>query len=184
MSRIRLKYKCVTEIVGSDNQGILVLVNEEETLQVSIPCDRYTTYYFGLRDSATLNCSRFLPEVLVRLFKSETDMHFEIRIEDIRGGEYLSRIYNMKTLEMLPIQITDAVLLSRISGVPIYIDEVLMRKQSAEFHKDSHGLKLPINALSLDMLEKAMDQAVSEENYELASMLKEEIDHRKNNLQE
>ncbi|WP_369916875.1 hypothetical protein [Prevotella sp. oral taxon 376] len=90
----------------------------------------------------------------------------------------------MKTLEMVPIQIADAVLLSIISGIPIYIDEVLIRKQGAEFHKDSHGLKLPINALSLDMLEKAIDRAISEENYELASMLKEEIDHRKKNLQE
>ena len=184
MSQVRLKYKCITELVGSDHLGILVLVNEDETLQVSIPCNKHATYDFSLRDFATPNCNRLLPEVLVRLLKSETDMHFEIRIEDIRKGEYLSRIYNMKTLEMVPIQIADAVLLSIISGIPIYIDEVLIRKQGAEFHKDSHGLKLPINALSLDMLEKAIDRAISEENYELASMLKEEIDHRKKNLQE
>lgn len=179
-----MKYKCVTEIVGSDNQGILVLVNEDETLQVSIPCNKHMTYCFSLRDFAAPNCNRLLPEVLVRLLKSETDMHFEIRIEGIREGEYLSRIYNMETQETVPIQIADAVLLSLIGDIPIYIDETLMRKQSAEFRKDSHGLKLPINALSLDMLEKAMDRAISEENYELASMLKEEIDHRRNNLQE
>ena len=89
MSQVRLRYKCVTEIVGSRGLGILVLVNEDETLQMSIPCDAHTTYYFGLRKFSASDCTRLLPEILVRLLKAETDMHFEIRIEDIRDGEYL-----------------------------------------------------------------------------------------------
>lgn len=184
MSQVRLRYKCVTEIVGSRGLGILVLVNEDETLQMSIPCDAHTTYYFGLRKFSASDCTRLLPEILVRLLKSETDMHFEIRIEDIRDGEYLSSIYNTKTQEIIPMQIVDAVLLSLVSGIPLSVEEELMQRQSAEYHKDSHGLKLPINALSLEMLEEAMRRAVSEENYELASMLKDEIFHRKNNMKE
>lgn len=169
----------MTEIVGTDHLGIIVLVNDEETLQVSIPCDKLTTYNFSLRLSENRKSRRMLPEVLVHIIKEEVGLHFEIRIEDIINGEYLSRIYDTRTNEIIPINIPDAVLLSIISGIPIYIDNELMKRQSAEFDKDSAGLKLPINALSSKMLDDAIKKAVADEQYELAAILKKEIDRRK-----
>lgn len=179
MALIRLKYKCITEIVGTDHMGIIVLVNDDESLQVSIPCGKNTTFNFSLRHFDKTRSRRLLPEVLVHLLKENTDLHLEIRIEDIINGEYISRIYDTDTSEIIPIVISDAVLLSVIADIPLFIDEQLMQRQSATFDENSAGLKLPINALSQEMLEDAIKKAVGEEQYELAAILKKEIERRK-----
>ena len=46
-------------------------------------------------------------------------------------------------------------------------------------------MALPLNALSPDMLHRALKQAIEDENYELASMLRDEMKQReKRNLDE
>lgn len=39
MNKVRLIFKSVTEIVGSDNVGLLILVDEQQQRQLTIPCD-------------------------------------------------------------------------------------------------------------------------------------------------
>ena len=40
MSKVRLIFKNISFVVGSDEIGLLSLVNEEETRQLIIPCDK------------------------------------------------------------------------------------------------------------------------------------------------
>ena len=48
-------------------------------------------------------------------------------------------------------------------------------RQSVPFEEDPHKLTVPVNAISTDMLKKALDKAIDEENYELASHLRDEL---------
>jgi bifunctional DNase/RNase len=81
-------------------------------------------------------------------------------------------------MEMIPVRASDGVLLSFISEIPLYIEAKLMMRQSVPFAEDARGMSLPVNSISDDMLHQALDRAVADENYELASCLRDEIKRR------
>ena len=58
------------------------------------------------------------------------------------------------------------------------MEERLYMRQSVPFEEDPHKLTVPVNAISTDMLKKALDKAIDEENYELASHLRDELLNR------
>ena len=68
----------------------------------------------------------------------------------------------------------DAVLFSLAADAPIYIEPELMQRQSVRFAEGTRGISIPVNSLSTDMLEQALQKAIAEENYELASQLRDE----------
>ena len=65
--------------------------------------------------------------------------------------------------------------------IPIYIDEELMKMQSVKYVKGQNRMSLPVNALTDEMLKTSLDNAIKEENYEMAQYLSEEIKRRKQN---
>ena len=106
-------------------------------------------------------------------------MHFEILINDLIDEQYRAILYNTETLEPVSIRACDAVLMSHIGHVPLFIEERLMEKQSVPYYKKSTGIAMPLNALSHSLLKEALDKAVEDENYELASHLRDEMLRRK-----
>jgi bifunctional DNase/RNase len=77
------------------------------------------------------------------------------------------------------IRMSDAVLLSLISKIPLYIEENLMNRQCFPYNeKTQYQLSIPINTMNLDHLKRELEKAVDEENYELASHLRDEIKRR------
>ena len=178
MNRVRLIFKSVTEIVGSDDVGLLILVDEQQQRQLTIPCDRNMLYQFSLRVQKVPITNRMLPEVLWQVIRSQTTLHFEILINDLIEGQYRAVLYNVETLEPILIRISDAMLLAYVSDIPIYIDEKLMKKQSVKYVHNAQGMSIPVNTLTDEMLKKALNKAVEDEHYELASQLRDETKRR------
>ena len=87
-------------------------------------------------------------------------------------------MYNTETLEPVAIRASDAILLSFISNIPLFIEEKLMKRQSVPYRRSSEGVAMPLNAISNKMLQEALDKAVEDENYELASHLRDEMRRR------
>ena len=88
-------------------------------------------------------------------------------------------MFNADTLDYTPIRASDAVLLSMVADIPIFISETLMRQQSVEYTGKKTGVTVPINAISIPMLEESLKKAIDSENYEMASKLRDEINKRK-----
>ena len=44
--------------------------------------------------------------------------------------------------------------------------------------QDARGVAMPLNTLSMEMLEQALQRSIEEERYELAKQLKDEINRR------
>ena len=78
------------------------------------------------------------------------------------------------------VRMSDAVLLSIISDIPLYAENNLLKVQSVPYDENVKGVAIPINTMDMERLKLALDKAIAEENYELASHLRDEIERRKN----
>lgn len=179
-NKVQVHFGGVSEIVGSSDIGLLNLLNEDETRELVVTCDKQMMYQFALRTQPVAGVDRLLPEVLYEVIRNQEGMHLEIDINDIVSGEYSAVLMNQDTLEEIPMRASDAILLSIIGKLPVYADAELMRRQGVVYHPQSSGMSLPVNIISDQMLQTAFDKAIKDENYELASLLRDEMRRRGN----
>ena len=158
---------------------MLILLDEGEQRQLSITCDRLMLEQYMVRMSDVPVSDKMLPEILWQTIKTIGNFHFEIIVKNIVDGQYKVFLKNVDTQDEICMRASDAVLLSYISDVPIYIDAQLMSQQSVLYNKEAKGLSLPVNSLTDEMIMSALDKAIHNENYELASSLRDEIKRRK-----
>ena len=173
--KIKLHYKSISEVVGVDEVGLITLLDDLEQRQLNIVCDKFVVNQIQLRDMGqSIEGCMLLPEALLSLFQPEQEPPFEIFISAIDGGEYIAELRMGQTDHVVKLRATDAVLLSVITQQPILIDDQLMIFQSVPYQA------LPINTLTSKMIKKSLEKAIEEENYELASQLRDELNSRKN----
>ena len=177
--KVRLKFKGMSQIVGKVQMGVLTLVDTEETRQLIIPCDRDTMFQFGVRLSGAAIRARMLPEVLWQRFRMRREPEVEIHVARIEDGEYKAYLYDKEVMGYHPIRISDAVLFSLIADRPVFIEKELWDVQSVPYDGDDARVALPVNVISDEMLDKALQRAIEEENYDLAAHLRDEIAKRK-----
>ena len=179
MNNVRLIFKGVTEIVGKNELGLLILTDIECKRQLSIICDRKKAIEVELRSKHIPITEDMLPEALCKIINRQSDqIQLELIINDIIDGEYQVQLHNLIDDFTVPINAADAVLLSVAGKIPIYITIPLMCVQSVKYKDNPNGVSIPLNSLSNDMLDQALDKAIHEENYELASQLRDERNRR------
>lgn len=160
--------------------AVIVLTDVEQMRALTVVCDDMMKNQLSARESSVVARERFLPEVMLRMLSDNMDIsRYEIIIHDIIEGEYNTMIINPDTLRSYPIRLSDAILLSRIGKIRIYINTRLMQKQSTPYNGNSNRMAIPINALSTEKLEEELGKAIEDENYRLASQIKDEINRRK-----
>ena len=178
MALVRLYFKSVSEILQAEDVGLLILVNEEKTRQLSVICDAAMKYQFGLRVSKADITPQLLPEVLWQVVKRNLDLRFQLIINDIIDGKYRSLLYMPDILQAIPIRISDGVLLAYLADFPIYIDEQLLMRQGVPYDDSQTRVSVPVNIISNEMLQEALERAVSEEDYKKASQIRDELRRR------
>ncbi|WP_455102046.1 UvrB/UvrC motif-containing protein [Prevotella nigrescens] len=181
MNKIQVFFKGITEIVGGSNMGLLVLTNQLEDKQVAIVCDGIMVHELNLRIGENSFRYSLLPEVLCWINPDMDSEHYEILFNSISDGQYKVVLINKFTYEMIPIRASDAILLSKIVQIDLYMEEKLFIRQSVPYELNKNKVALPLNALTSSMLHDALQKAIKDENYELASNLRDEIQKRKDN---
>jgi bifunctional DNase/RNase len=178
MSRIKLKFNSISEIVGNGDIGLLVLTDEEEKRQLTITCDKFMLHEFSMRTIKPGITKNRLPEAVGQVL-DDAGMDVEIHIYDIVDGEYKATIFDNISLSSTKIRVSDAILLATTCNLPIYAEDELMQTQSVKYVKGLNKMSLPINALTDEMLKISLDNAIKDENYEIAQYISEEIKRRK-----
>ncbi len=180
MERISLRYRSLSEIVGSaDGMSIITLTDESEERALNIICDKTMAAQLQLRSEQVAICKSLLPEVLMAMLQEYVDLKdLEITVYDIRDGQYLVSLMNSDNYFIRQIRMSDAILLHVISNIPISIDKKLMQAQSVPFRPNVERVSIPINVLETDKLREELGKAVEEEDYRLASYINEELKRR------
>ena len=178
MTKERLIFKGVSEIVGTEDLGLLILTDEAKERQITIVCDKAMAVQLELRIKKIPITRIMLPEVLCRMLKNNGGLDYELLIDNIIDGQYRTILYDKETMDTLLIRASDAVLLSIVANIPLYIEAGLMRRQSVMYNENAKGVSLPVNTISDEMLQAALDKAIADENYELASHLRAEKNRR------
>lgn len=178
--RTRLYFKSVSEIVGGGGIGVITLTDADERRAITIVCDSAMKYQIGLRSTQWRQRSKLLPEVLVDMLANLADIsNFEMNIYAIVEGEYKVTLFDTAGLHMSQIRLSDAVLLTRISDIPLFIDDELLSRQGAPYDGQTNRMAIPINTLPTDKLREELQKAIDSEDYRLASVLNDEISKRR-----
>ena len=184
MERVRLVYKSLSEVIDSEGVGIITLTDEDETRALNVVCDQTIGRQLHLRTEHAALCQHQLPEVMFALLTDYVDARsLEIIIYDVQDGQYLTTLCNTDNYSERKVRLGDAILLHLIGDIPIYIDKRLMMKLSMPYAEDMTRISIPINTLNTEKLKEGLERAIEEENYRLASNIKDEL-NRRNHLNE
>ena len=191
MSRIQLKIQGVTDITATHAASLLILTDVAEQRQLSIVCDEIMRHEFGIRrgkyhgeketrQEVAEIMKYTLPETMSAIIKYMTDLQLSVVIVSLYDGQYRAVIEDRKTGTAFPIRVSDGALLCYADAhIPLYIEESLWERQSVPYMgQDARGVAMPLNTLSMEMLEQALQRSIEEERYELAKQLKDEINRR------
>ena len=174
MQRIKLRFENIQQVVGNEELSVLLLTDESRTRALSIICDETMTRQLLLRLQHPDKCKTLLPEALVQLLQGP----YEMMIYGVYDGQYQVVLADGTFEHSVRLRISDAVLLMLISGYPLYIEEQLMERQCVPFDEKAPGVSIPINTMDTVRLNVALQNAIEAENYELASVLRDEIKKR------
>ncbi|MBQ9357271.1 MAG: bifunctional nuclease family protein [Prevotella sp.] len=176
MKRILLRFENLQQIAGSEELSVILLTDEARRRVLTVVCDTDMTRQLLMRLKGSSSINRtMLPEALLQLMPST----YEMMIVGVYDGQYQVMLMDMENGNSVRVRTSDAVLLSIISHIPLYIEERLMDRQSVPFDENANGVAIPINSMDTPRLKAALRNAVEEENYELASQLRDEINRRK-----
>lgn len=191
MSRIPLKIQGVTDISATHNISLLIITDKEEQRQLTVVCDEIMRHEFGIRRGKYIGdneerakvaevLKNTLPETVTAIIKYMTDLQLAVVIVSVFDGQYRAVIEDANTGTAFPIHVSDGALLCYADPhIPLYIEESLWIRQSVPYlGPNASGVAMPLNTLSMEMLEQALQKSIKEEKYELAKQLKEEIDRR------
>ncbi len=175
MRRILLRFENLQQITGSEDLSVILLTDRDRKRVLTVVCDADITRQLLIRLHGKSEHTRtMLPEALLQLLPSR----YEMMIVGVYDGQYQVMLMDAENGNSVRIRTSDAVLLSIISHVPLYIEERLMAYQSVPFDEHASGVSIPINSMDTQRLKAALRNAVEEENYELASQLRDEINRR------
>lgn len=179
--RTELFYKDICDIVDGRGMSVITLVDAEERKALLVVCDCLMKDQIEIRYEEPNLCSKMLPGVFASLLKDlGGSERYEMEIYGVVNGEYQTVLTDTSNNNQYQIRLSDGILLSIVSDIPIYISNILMMSQCVDYNKQSNGkMALPINALSLSCLEDELSKAISKEDYRLASLIKDEIARRK-----
>jgi bifunctional DNase/RNase len=172
----------VTDIMSkvSDHRAHVLVLQEKEGLRkiiVALGMLEAQAIAFALRK---VDVGRPLTHDLFGSLAKAFDIELQhVFIDRIDDGTFYSVLYYKRGEDFTGVdsRTSDAIAIALRAEVPIYIREELLNRMCIRDEQNG-AISIPITAADENTLRTAMENAVKEENYELAMKLKEEIDSR------
>lgn len=123
----------------------------------------------------------FTHDLFVSLAESFDIQLTEVFIYKAHDGIFFSYLYFQQAGEThyIDARTSDAIALALRFECPIYTLESILESESIQIEEGA-SISVPITAVKMSLLKEALDKAVKDENYELASQIRDEINRREN----
>ncbi len=172
----------VSEILSrsTDEKAFIMLLQEKEgmrKLPVMIGPFEAQSIVFAKRN---IHFERPTTHDLFKLFAEACDTKLlHAKIYKITDGTFYSYLlFSNDGREIkLDVRTSDAVAIAMRFDAPLYIDDELLNTLCVK-EEWENAISIPITLAATETLREVMQQAVKDENYELAMKLKQEIDAR------
>lgn len=161
------------QVKGGDGMAVILLTDMQRMRAITVVCDEQAMQQIMMRLQNPEICRTMLPEALLGLLPSK----YEMMVFGLYQGQYQVVLMDEKG-ETARLRMSDAVLLMTMSDIPLYIEEKLMSRQSTPYDETATGIAIPINTMDVPRLKTALQRAIDDEDYELASQLRDEIKRR------
>ena len=182
MMLYKLKLAACFGIPEASGTCIISLVDESEKRALSIMTNEYVAEQLKACNSKTSDFKNDVISVLWTLFDRQNVDDFYLEFDATPERGVYATLVNKITNERMSIKTDQAVLLSVAADIEMFTTELVIKEITTPFNKNdmsSAACAVPISALPDQMLEKALDCAINEEDYETASAIRDEIERRK-----
>ncbi len=179
MEYVRLKFKGISDILGMESQlSLLVMVDEEEMRQLVVTCDLNMRNQLKMRMEGKTAGQHLLPEVLAEAWGMEQCRCWEVRINGMQEGKYLTKLFHVATGAAFDIRCSDAILWAFVSHCTVKVRTDVLAAYGVPYFQDANQIALPVNVITDSMLEVGLQKAIDSEDYEGASKLRDELKRR------
>ena len=178
---IELRVKEIFESQNTAGAFTLLLENKENTKQlipVIIGEKETHAIYCSLNDIK--NSRPLTHDLMTSCFSFTETKLIKVLIYKVTGGVYYSYIYlkHNEQFTRIDARTSDAIALALRLTAPIYILKDILESESIQIVMDSEETDMdtiPLAPTSISELQKKLDKAIQQENYELASVLRDQI---------
>ena len=180
-AKIELIVQEVSRSVSYKDLFVLLLreIGGERRMPMMLGADEAGAIVSRLRPNMA-GCASSLPGIFLQLTGLYAIQLEDVFIYKVENGIFRAFLFFSQNgmTECIESRASDAIVLALTCKRPIYISKVLFERQ---YMREVGGcsVSLPINSLNVALLKEALENAIREENYELASQLRDELKRRK-----
>lgn len=164
----------------SDNRAYILIMQEKGGLRKILVALGFLEAQAIAFVKRGIKTDRPLTHDLFGLLASSFDIELQhVHINKIEDGTFHSQLRYKQgdEVRIIDSRTSDAIAIALRAGAPIYIDDELLNRMCIQDEKNG-AISIPITVADEKTLRTAMENAVKEENYELAQALKNELDSR------
>ncbi len=178
-------YALILAEVGKGNRNLPIVIRKEEALMISYYIEKK-----GLPRPLTY-------DLITKIIEDLGAEVMEVSIVKLHAGVFYADLALLKDngeILHLDARVSDAIAIALRSEVPIYCNETVMKAASftvgeevvaeakeTEEETPTNPKQTSLDEYSLKQLQALMQEAVQNENYELAAQLKNELENRNKN---
>lgn len=176
-SNLEFKVKALTKGAAFDDVFVLVLMEKGGNTIFPLPVDaqQKELLYAMMNQQHTYD---FLLESFRTITATAGTIFEGICITRVEDGDFKAEVYLNQNGEDLVSEMSagNAVILALSYRSPIYVKASLLQETMVGNHGSSFSFSL--NSLGKSLLQKALEDAVEREQYEIASLLRDELKKR------
>lgn len=176
-----LKIETVYKLSVHSGGYVVVLADFHRRRQLPVLCSEHTAIEVTRRLNGEHTATE-LPDILWRIAESMEEADWQVHLIGIdEEGHYKALFCNVLGVTSLPIDTDAAILLVMASKgqIPIFMHRPLFLSHSSPYVKGADNVHLPITSFPDKMLEEMLQYCIENEDYKMASHLRDELARRK-----
>jgi len=175
---VPLTVKSVSDVVGAGDVSIVTLENTDTTLCLHIVCSKDVAHTISESLHPDSQPLPQLAQLLTDILRNEAHCSLQVVIDDLQDGCYTTRVVSQPSGNSYPIAVASGILLSVAAHLPLLVTRTLL-SLAGTTDSDSNRLRLPITSLTVNMLQLKLQESIDCEDYEQASVIRDELLRRK-----